>query len=556
VKFSGSARRQPAIALSALVLVKIIVLFGLAWNRRIVMDEFAQLGWAKYLGHGLFGTVWPSKSMGFAVFIKPAHLIGWDARSILLIGRMQTALLACGTLAMVYLTARALGQSRLRAAVVLLVLLSFSNFIERIFETRAEPLAVFFAVAALLVAVRGDGRKGHVLAAGVLSGFAFLSTQKSLYFDVALGLALVGDAAIGRRFADALTRGAWLVLGWLIPVIVYCFVFGGSDPLPVADNLIFGPLGVASPQTAAEYGGLRHFVIQTLLRNFLLYLFCFAGILIALLRIRRMDSPRRIALIFTVVITALVFAHNQPWPYVFVMALPFMALWSLQPFDALARYRVCLAVAWAVLGAAVALSFVRNARTYRIDNHGQLALVARAEALLGPGQTYFDGVGMLPNRPEPSTLWLDQHAVLQTLHDGKASEAYRIFSQQPPTLVLWSYRMDAIEPVVGPLIAHSYVQVAPNIRMAGARLVSGRPTFFIAPISGAYDLYSKNGDRLGGKITVDGAESRLPIMVGKGRTELLIQNPGGDSLLLPVGSYRGRISDGPDDRSLFDNVYK
>ncbi|TGT34736.1 hypothetical protein, partial [Mesorhizobium sp. M8A.F.Ca.ET.167.01.1.1] len=86
---------------------------------------------------------------------------------------------------------------------------------ERVFRTIAEPLALFFAVAALLAVLRARELGGRQLvAAGILSGLSFLATQKSVYFNVALGLGLVADAALARRYAAGVARGAWLVLGW------------------------------------------------------------------------------------------------------------------------------------------------------------------------------------------------------------------------------------------------------------------------------------------------------------------------------------------------------
>ena len=338
---------------------------------------------------------------------------------MLLIGRMETAVLACGTLAIIYGCARAIGNDRVRSLGIILVLLCFSNFIERIFETRGDPLAVFFAAASLLVVLRGDPDKPRdSLAAGILTGLAFLATQKSLYFNVALGLALVGDALLARRYKAAVSRGAWLLLGWALTIAAYCFVFGGTAPLPALRNLLLGPVEVAT-HGADAYANLRQYVVQTLTRNALLYAFCFGGMVLSLLRITKLDGRKRIALIFSVVITAFVFAHDQPWPYVFIMAIPFMALWALEPLDALAGKRVYVAAAWAVLGIAVLTSFARNVQALKIDNHAQLALVDRAEKLVGPGEVYFDGVGMLPNRAEPSTLWLDRHAILVTLARGE-----------------------------------------------------------------------------------------------------------------------------------------
>lgn len=558
----GLDRKRASILLVALVALKIAVLFVLAWHRRFVMDEFVQFGFAKYIPgevHALALT--QVKALGYAFFFKPAHLIGWDARSMLLIGRMEMALLGCATLAIVYATARAMGQTKTRSALAVLVLLSFSNFIERIFETRGDPLSVFFAAVALVVALRGPDGAKRILAAGVLSGFAFLSTQKAVYFNFALGVALVGDAALDRRFLHGIARGAWLVLGWAVPIAIYCLLLGGPDAYEVAHNLFFGPVGIASPQTAAAYGGLRQYVVQTLTINLLLYLLCVFGMAIAAARSWRVQSPHRIALIFTWLVAGLVFAHNQPWPYVFVMALPFMALWATDVFDVLADRRPYLLAAWAILGVAVAASFLRNVQAWRIDNRAQLALVARAETLLGPNDVYFDGVGMLPDRPEPSTLWLDRHAILLTLSEGRQSDAYRIFSRQPPKMILWSYRMDGIEPVVGPLIRNSYVRVAPNIRLAGARLVPGPPVRFNAPIAGTYGLYDGSGNPVDGVVSVNGVPQRIPVQLPKGPAVLALNGPvpeiwtRSERLLLPLGAYRGRIGDGPDDPSLFEHVY-
>jgi hypothetical protein len=72
--------------------------------------------------------------------------------------------------------------------------------------------------------------------------------------------------------------------------------------------------------------------------------------LMELRRIAELGQRQRIALIFSVVITVLVFAHNQPWPYVFIMALPFMSLWALVPVDRLAANPKHFRLAVLVLG--------------------------------------------------------------------------------------------------------------------------------------------------------------------------------------------------------------
>lgn len=234
--------QQVTLAVTFLVALKLIILLGFALNTRFVMDEFGQLGYAKYFGHGLFETILPAKAVGSTAFYKLALFIGWDAPSMALAGRIMTAIVACATLAIVFSTARALGEDRLRALCIILILLSFSNFIERIFRTIAEPLAVFFAAAALLVVLRGSAiTYKRVFVAGLLSGLAFLMTQKSVYFNLALGLGLTLDALLSGDWKGCIKRGIWLVAGWLLAIVGYCFLFGGSDPLPVAHSLFFGP---------------------------------------------------------------------------------------------------------------------------------------------------------------------------------------------------------------------------------------------------------------------------------------------------------------------------
>lgn len=545
MRLEFTTRPRLASIVGLLIALKLLFLFTFAVHGRFVMDEFVQLGWAKYLGHGLFDTIWPAKAVGYAVFYKAAHLIGWDARSILIAGRLQTALLGCVTIAMLYAIARSLGSDRLRALAIVLVLLSFSNFIERIYRTIAEPLALFFAVAALLVIVRRSAEHpGRLIAAGALCGLSFLATQKAIYFDVALGIALVGEAVLGGRPRAGLERGWWLVLGWCMPVAIYCLAFGGGDALAVGRNLILGPTVIAG-RGAGDYGGLRQFVMQSLGRNALVYLFCFAGAALAVLRFRRLSEARRIALIFTLVITVLIFAHDQPWPYVFIMAQPFLALWAIEPIDRLAANPLHARTAAGVLAIGIAVSFVRNIQYEQFGNERQLALVDRAQSLLGPDEVYFDGIGMLPNRREPSTLWIDQHYVLKTLREGRNSEAYRILAQSPPKLIIWSYRMDAIEPVIGPLVRRSYVQVAPNIRLAGAHLVSGKTAVFVAPVAGTYGWYDLSGRRL----------ALPPVTLPKGSAELRLPSGPSEALLLPLGRYAGKFASGDDDADLFAGVY-
>lgn len=269
-----------------------------------------------------------------------------------------------------------------------------------------------------------------------------------------------------------------------MPVAAYCFIFDGSDPLPIVKSLVFRRVEVTM-HAAAAYTGLRSYVVQTLTRNALLYAICFAGMGLTLARIATLDERRRIALVFSLAITGLVFAHDQPWPYVFVMALPFVAPWAPVSFDRFSADRRVLALLCAVPAVAVILSGAKNPRYFGHHNRDQLDLVKRAESLLTPDEFYFVGIAMLPNRREPTALWLDRLYVLKTVRERERSEAYKVFASSPPKVILWSYRMDAIYPVVAPLIRDSYLAIGPNLRIAGRLLRRGQRTTFDVPVAAA-----------------------------------------------------------------------
>lgn len=542
-------------ALAAMIAIKIALLFVLCLNSVVVMDEFVQLGSAKYLSNGLFDTIWPVKAVGYVVFYKLAHIIGWDAVSTQLTGRLMTAMLGCGVVAMIFACARSLAASRTESMLVLVTLLSFSSFIERIFETRAEPLAVFFAVASLLVVLRGEPTARRIFLAGVMTGLAFITTQKSIYFNFALGAALVIEAALLREFRVAFGRGVWLLAGWLLPVIAYCLVFGGTAPLPVAHNLFFGPADLVS-KVPKVYVGMERYLFATLQQNALLYAVCLAGMGLALTRIGRLPSGPRIALIFTILITALVYSHNQPWPYVFVMALPFLVLWVPILFEALSGKPSNVWLASLLVGLAVVISFVRNG--VFLTQHGnasQFAVMRNAERLTAKSDRYFDGVGMLPNRSEPSTLWLDRPLIYRTLEQGQNSELFAIFTKSPPKTVIWSYRMDAVEPVIRRQLEASYVKVAPNIRVPGRNLERALPTVFDVPIAGRYTLYSDNGQALKGQIVIDGAAVELPVFLHKETVTIELAGGPNRALLVNQGFYLGIFNALAPDYELFDKVY-
>ncbi|OWK18414.1 hypothetical protein AJ88_04845 [Mesorhizobium amorphae CCBAU 01583] len=151
-------------------------------------------------------------------------------------------------------------------------------------------------------------------------------------------------------------------------------------------------------------------------------------------------------------------------------------------------------------------------------------------------------------------MWLDRHYVFATLREGRNSEVYKVFSKSPPKMILWSYRMDNIYPVVAPLVANSYVSVAPNLRIAGCRLQPGEKKIFNVPIAGSYALYGASGTPLQGSVEIDGAVLDPPFHLETGSKTLTLKTDTGEALLLPTGSYAGQFKAGSDN-DLFAKIY-
>jgi hypothetical protein len=450
------------------IVAKVLFIIVLAWNSRFVMDEFWHMSQPNYLGNGFFDTIQPEKAIGYAVFFKLAHVMANDSAGIMLTGRMLSVGLALALVAITYAHARRLRLAPIEAGLAILILMSFSNFMERSFELRSEPLAILLSATGLLVVMRGttDSTR-RLFFAGVLCGLSFVTTQKSVYFNVALGAGLVVDALIAGRHAAMVHRGGMLLLGWAAVVGIYAVSFGGLNPGPVLKALFLGPLEVAA-SAQDYYGNLRVYVVQTLLRNAPLYLFCVIGLALEWVRLRQADSSMRVHVIFTTITTVLVFAHNQPWPYVFSMALPFLAPYSITALKKIATRMLAKSVMLIVLILFTAASFQRNIIYLERSNVDQLALLREAERILPPGGTYFDGTGMLPARRMEPYIWLDAMGVEKTLQEGESGPFARAFLDAQPDLVILTYRTDALLPILGQVLADQYERASIDLMVKGS----------------------------------------------------------------------------------------
>jgi hypothetical protein len=540
---------------------KLALLAVSAWNAQFVMDEFNLVSSGLAIPRGFYEDYDPVKTVLHVYFYDLGRAVTESSVGLMRAARLQGLALALAMVALVWGIARNLGQERSEALFAVVVLLAFTTFLERSFRIRSEPLAVSFPLLALWLATgRWRGSQATRVAAGMAVGIAFLTTQKAAYYALAFGLAylaagMAGDGPLGRRTRRAVTDAALFCAGWAASVVLYAVAFGRWGFPGVVRMVFTSPLEVVF-HGEEFYPSFAPFLVQTVAQNLLAYGLGACGLIVALGRWRRLGAPERLAAVVSVVITVAVFTNSQPWPYVFVMAIPFLAVWSPLPvrWASPSRRAAVLLVLLAVLSA----SFLRNAAYLRQDNAEQRWVMARAERLLAPSERYSDGVGMLPTRPWAGELWnWDSIAVAQIrrrVAAGDPSPIQAILDDQPK---LWidSYRLRALAPILAPILVGSYLPVDPNILLAGTELPPGQTILFENRWQGVYRLYGGDGRPVDRPFRVAGGEVRGAVRLGLGPYR--VESQAAERLfLLPAGlRLDGPIPAEQPPANLFAGVY-
>lgn len=551
------------------LVAKLVILAALALNSAFVMDEYWMAVHGLFNADHLYKEIWPSKTVLYAPVFRIPHVLAESSVQIMLVARAEMTAVAVAALGLLYLVARQIGRSRLEAIFLVALVLSFRSQIEWAFLTRPEPLALFYALAALWLVTRGRGGLALCFAAGLVSGVAFLTLQKAVYFNLALGLALIGDGLMRRALKDAVAAGATLVLGWGLVVGAYYLFFMalGVDFVRTLEHSLAGPaLQNALVGHNAYGGGLSSFVGTSLARDLALYLVCLAGLLSSWRRLLRMDTAERRAWIFTVVITILVYSHRAPWPYNFVMAIPFLGLWSPVLFRAIpTRLRLSRMILVGIVAGFMGLSFVHNARYFNHDNTYQNQTVRRVESLLQPEDRYFDGIGMVVDRkhagwdlPGQVVSW-DRPAILgirAAAEQGDQRHLERVFGGAPKVWIL-TYRSDALGELLTPYFENSYVPIYSNVLITGVELVPGETVAFRNWWPGVYRLYRADGTPAEAGLEIVGRRVEGPLRIGKGRHSLRLTEDEGPLYLLPadIENVAFDMTAAREQQVLFDRVY-
>ena len=525
-------------AIGLLIAAKAALLVTYALRARWVMDEFAQGYSSRLLDAGLYTKVDPIKTvLPLFVFRLPYEWTS-SATHILTAWRVETLLAAVLLAACVALATWRIRGSAVAALVATLVVLSFSNFMERAFRVRNDSFAVLPAMVALVVLLgdRETPRKAWLV--GFLSGMAFLCTQKSIYFVAAFGLGLWVSGWSSGRWRGAMATLSRYAAGAGLPLLAYCVAFGGARFDRVLTAVFLSPLQPGF-STAFAHPGLGRYVVQTLERNAFVYLLCGIGLATAFVHWRRSEPRLRAAALTTAVVTVGVFLHSQPWPYVFVMAMPFLAVWAPFPLPLTPqRFRATVLF---VIVVSLSFSFLRNVTYLNEDETAQFEVVRTAESLLGRKDRYFDGIGMIPTREIAGRhpWWWWDAPMLEILRErwnaGDRTEIERILNDHPKVWIL-NYRFRPMAPILAPIWQAGTVRVSPYLLVSGRQATGRTSVNFENLWPGTYDLFDAQGGRMKGKLRVDGSLCELPCSISTGRHDVTTDR---NAFLLPV-DFQGR----------------
>lgn len=531
-------RRAAFLILAAVLVSRVLLLPVLAWNSRYAMDEYTQATYPLYIPTGFYDGLDPIKTVLYIYVFEAAHRLTHHAVDLLHVARMEGALLAFLAAAAVLGISLRLGRSRFEAWFAVSTLFSFTNFMERSFRIRSDTVAVAFAACAVFVSVGGEG-PARAFLSGLLAGGAFLSTQKAVYPLAALGLGLVASGLGSPSSRRQLARAGAFAGGVAAALLAYGMWFDLRNPFRVLSMVFLSPMRFAPLHGNPFYAGIRGlYVGQTLVRNPVSYALCAFGLALALSRFRSASPRMRLAAVAGTIVTVLVFAHEQPWPYAFVMALLFLSLFAP---DALSRLeeRAAGRGPWVRLAACALLAWQlpRNFAYLDHDNEVQNEVVEYAERLLGPEDRYFDGIGMVPTRhltelASWEALVLD--GVRAELARGDDGPILRILDAKPKLWIL-NYRIDQLRQYLPRLLDPSYVRVHPDVLLTGTFLKDTRPATFVNRWPGRYQLFWADGSRSGEPWRLDGVEYSADGFVPAGPHEVVALRSG-PRYLLPAGT--------------------
>ncbi len=439
-------------------------------------------------------------------------------------------------------------------------MLACSTFRENCYQLRVDMAATLFALAGIFLYLKYSGRTGAVLS-GVFVGLAFCITQKAAYFVFAFMVAIIATSGDGYR--RSLQRLGLFAAGVAASLEVYVLAFGhGGFYQDVIGTTFFDP-AIVDVALKKEYPNLKVFYWQMISRNYIFCAISLFGLGYEVRRWTRNDPRRRFFFVFTITMLVLAALHRAPWPYTFVMVVPFLAVYAALAghvaVEAISKYRYLVYPALLlVLLVIFGQSFLRSEEHLRIPLAIQLRTVAAAEAILGPEDTYYDAIRIIAAR-RPASRVILQKVALNQLRNAWGRLGWSFIEgirASKCKLMIYNYRLESLPASFKVFMVDHYVLIGANIFVSGAE-VTGPKEVIDLVWPGRY-LALKSGDCK--NIYIDGKrllERTSSVKLDAGRHKIGFTGKG-TLLLVPEDAGRWVLRHGLRKKlvALFHRIYE
>lgn len=456
----------------------------------LVMDEFDGAYEAFRLRSSLpYRDFLPYKTtLGY--YIQTAGSFGWPS----VWSRIMAIKFEMAAINTVMLAAAALFLSRSirKPAVVaaLLPLIACSAFLERSSELRVDMLTAWAGMWSLLFLLRR-----RYLLAGAVAGLSFLVSQKGAFYLLAGSVALLGEFVwTAERRENVVRHGLQFVASATAVIGAYVAVWSAFASLHTLVSVTF--LGGAKAALVSGYDIRHRFWAQFLRRDFM---FC----LLTAIALWRTASIRTIAICaYAIAVFAQALLYPQPWPYFFVLILPTAMVLQAVAFDT-TRWKPAIAAVALVL--AVLYPLHRVFLVLRRSHDYQRYNVELASALMASGDRYLAGDDIIHDHEQhPTPLARLDASVINHLRTMTAAQLVPIqeaLEQDPPRLVINTYRISGLPRVLSSSIEQNYARISASVFLY-APMANGGEIHLAFP--GRYAIDQKTP----GDVEIDGTRYR------------------------------------------------
>jgi len=354
------------------------------------------------------------------------------------------------------------------APLSLVLLFSFSSFLDRSFRIRADVISTLMSLPALFLVTASVLTPLRLAFAGFFLGMALLTTQKALYFVIAFAVALIGRHI--RRYGfqlfmlrRILVDGLISAGGFLVPVgaiVAWAKLSGCLEEF--IQQCVYWALDVGFVNEA--YTSTIKYLWQSLERNPVFWLLAMIGIIALLLESLRRAAPQEkeicntantvapgMALgLWSLTLVLLYWQHKTKFPYIFVNVAPCLAICGALPLGRIWlgtilpprfpdwKHLTLLAGFMYFFMYTPYLHHERNLKEGRIGR--QADVMNRVDSITDPEDKVFDGVGVVVSRGKATPYSITSRWVMER----RAGAKYNVIDwlrKSEPKVMLKSYRI-------------------------------------------------------------------------------------------------------------------